>query len=300
MDEQNKKEGKLAIWLGIGAGIILISGKLVLGYLGRSSALIADAIHSATDFVTDIFAFLGLHFAFKKEDHNHPFGHGKIDSMMSILIGISMILAGVWLGYEAVLNLLRGEFERPNHLALLGAAASVIIKELLFRYTLVVGKKLKNQSLIANAWHHRSDVYSSIAVLIAVVPAIIFPELAFFDPLAAIIVSLMIAKAGYDVVYPAFLSTIDTGPDEKMVKDIRDLAFSVEGVHDVHDIRGRYYSSLLYLELHLVVDPEITVADGHLISVNVSNIIKESVEDILDVIIHVDPDDSQWNKPKFR
>ena len=299
MEKIKKRKGNLAVWLGIIAGIFLIGGKLVLGILGRSQALIADAIHSVTDFITDIFAFLGLHFAFKKEDSNHPFGHGKIDSMMSILIGVSMLLAGIWLGYDAVMKLIKGEMMVPNQLALFGAIGSIVIKETLFRYTLKVGKEIKNQSLVANAWHHRSDVYSSVAVVVGIVPALISPELAFCDSLAAVVVSIMIVKAGYDVVRPAFLSTIDTGPNQEIVKQIQDISMEVEGVIDAHDVRGRYYSDQLYLELHIVVDPQITVAEGHLIAVKVVDTIKEKMDNILDVIIHVDPDDSEWNQPRF-
>jgi cation diffusion facilitator family transporter len=295
MDEHvlNKKAGRRTIWASVLLGVLLIATKLTLGILGRSQALVADAIHSVTDFITDVFAFFGLMYAFKAEDRDHPFGHGKIDTLMSLLIGIAMLLAGLWLGFDAARTAFGGHATAPTWLALAGAVLSILIKEGLFQYTIRVGSRIDNQSLVANAWHHRSDALSSVAVVLGVIPALINPAWAVFDALAALIVAAMIFKFGLDVVVPAFRSASDAAPSTEKLREIEQVAYSIDGVRNAHDIRARYYSNRLYVEIHIIVDPEITVAAGHEISRAVRHAINTQVSNILDVIVHLDPDDPE-------
>lgn len=293
----DEKSGRMTVWVSIAVNVFLIIIKFAVGIIARSQALIADAIHSFTDFVTDIMSFFGLKYAFKGEDHDHPFGHGKIDNLMSLLIGVALTLAGLWLGTNAILSLIHGGFESPSYVALIGALLSIIVKESLFHYQYRVGKRIGNQSLIANAWHHRSDVISSSAVLIGLIPAVISPGLAYFDALAAIVVSVFIVKIGCDIMIPAFRSASDAGPEKNEIEEIERVAASINGVRNAHDVRARYYSSKLYVEVHVVVDPEITVEAGHEIAVAVRKKIRHEVKNILDVMVHIDPDIKEWREP---
>jgi cation diffusion facilitator family transporter len=289
MNDKHYKAGKRNIQVGIALGAFLIIMKATLGFWGRSHALIADAVHSITDLVSDAFAFFGVKFAFMGIDDNHPFGHGKIDTLMSLFIGISMVLAGLWLGFENIITLVYGETKHPNILALIGALASVIVKELLYRYTHRVGTKIGSKSLIANAKHHRTDAFSSLAVVFAIIPALLNPELAFLDSIAAIVVAIMIVKVGIDVSVPAFMAASDASPEPEDIARITTVAESVDGVLDAHDIKARFYSSKLYAEIHIVVDPEITVRQGHQIAENTRTTICQQIPEVIDIIVHVDP-----------
>lgn len=291
MAQSSRKTGTITVWVGVVCGLILIAVKILLGIIGKSHALIADAFHSISDFLTDILAFFGVLYAFKGEDKDHPFGHGKIDTLMSLLIGIVMVLTGIWLGYEAATNIITGDLSRPNVWALMGAVISILVKEALFRYTHYVGIKIGNQSLIANAYHHRSDVLSSLAVVVGVIPAVINPDWAVFDALAVIVVAGMIAKMGFEVVIPAFRHASDAAPSDEQIEEIKRVAASVEGARNPHDIKARFYSNKLYTEVHIAVDPNITVQKGHEIADMVRDKIMAEIDDILGVIVHVDPDD---------
>jgi cation diffusion facilitator family transporter len=160
-----------------------------------------------------------------------------------------------------------------------------------------VGRRIGNQSLIANAWHHRSDALSSVAVLCGLVPAIYVTSLAILDPIAAALVSLFIIKVGFDIVVPAFRQASDASPSAETITEIQRTAASVDGVRDAHDIRARFYSSRIYAEVHIVVDPLMTVADAHEIGVAVRKKIRAEVKNMLDVIVHIDPDDGTSNIP---
>jgi len=283
--------GRLTILASLIGGIVLVALKFTLGIMGRSQALIADGIHSITDLASDVLAFFGLTYAFKEADENHPFGHGKIDTLMSMLIGAIMIMAGMWIIVENIQGLVLGEFVAPTYLALFGALASILIKEALFQYTYRVGRRIRNQSITANAWHHRSDAISSVAAVCGIVPALINPDLFYFDIVAAIAVAVLIIKLGSDIVIPAFTSASDISPDDERIAEIAELVNQVEGVESVHDIKARYYAEQLYVELHVVVNGDLSVRQGHSIAVAVRNKLIAGDESIMDAMVHIDPHD---------
>ncbi len=287
------RAGRIALWFGVIGNALLIAVKTVLGVVGRSQALIADAVHSFTDFATDIMAFAGLKYAVKGKDKDHPFGHGKIETLMTLLIGLTLVLVGIWIGYSAAVSVFSGSLESPTYVALIGALISIAVKEWMYQYTVRVGRRIKSNVLVANAWHHRSDAFSSIAAALGIGGALIHPSLIFLDPLAALLVALFIIKVGFDIIIPAFQSAADAAPEQSKLDEIRAAAESVEGVRDAHDTKARQYASKLYVEIHIVVDPGISVAEGHSIADSVRDAILNGVEDILEVIVHVDPDKSQ-------
>lgn len=287
------RAGRIALWFGVIGNALLIVVKTVLGVVGRSQALIADAVHSVTDFATDIMAFAGLKYAEKGKDKDHPFGHGKIETLMTLLIGITLVLVGVWIGYSAAVSVFFGSLESPTYVALIGALISIAVKEWMYQYTVRVGRRIKSNVLIANAWHHRSDAVTSVAAAVGIGGALLHPSLSFLDPLAALLVALFIIKVGFDIIIPAFQSAADAAPEQSKLDEIRATAESVDGVRDAHDTKARQYASKLHVEIHIVVDPGISVAEGHSIADSVRDAILNGVEDILEVIVHVDPDKSQ-------
>ena len=298
MREEKKGSGFFVLWVGVIANALLIAVKFLLGLIGRSQALIADAVHSVTDFATDVMAFAGHSYSLKGSDEDHPFGHGKIETLMSLFIGLVLVGAGVWLGFSAVTTITAGEYVQPNLFALIGAFVSILVKEWMYRYTVLVGRRIKSQVLIANAWHHRSDAFSSVAVVIGVGAALVNPAWSVADALAALIVCFLIIKVGLDIVVPAFRSAADAAPDDERLRSIADVVESVDGVRSAHDIRARSYSHLLYVEVHVVVDPNISVSAGHKIAKEVRTRIKRSLPDILDVIVHIDPDEESAPLPE--
>ncbi|HUX05712.1 MAG TPA: cation diffusion facilitator family transporter [Acidobacteriota bacterium] len=297
MDQDHKSKGsragRIALWFGIIGNALLIVAKAFLGVVGRSQALIADAVHSFTDFATDILAFAGLKYAEKGEDEDHPFGHGKIETLMTLLIGLTLVAVGIWIGYTAAASMMAGSLQGPTYVALIGALVSIAVKEWMYQYTVRVGRRIKSNVLVANAWHHRSDAFSSIAAALGIGGALIHPSLIFLDPLAALLVAGFIVKVGFDIIVPAFQTAADAAPEQSRLDEIQAVAESVEGVRNTHDLKARQYASKLHVEIHIVVDPGIPVVNGHMIANSVRDAILNGVEDILEVIVHVDPDKTQ-------
>jgi cation diffusion facilitator family transporter len=298
MRKEEYRSGIICLWLGLLGNALMIVVKFFLGVVGRSQALFADAVHSLSDFGTDLLAFTGLRYLTKGSDRDHPFGHGKIETLMSMLIGIALIMVGLWIGYQAAESLVLSRPSSPNLYALYGAALSIVVKEWMYQYTVRVGRRIKSQVLVANAWHHRSDALSSIAALIGIGAAVINPAWSFMDAVAALFVALLIVKVGFDITVPAFQAAADAAPTQERIRQITEVAEAVPGVRSAHDIRARSYSNQLYVELHAVVDPSITVSAGHKIADEIRAKIMEKIPDILDVIIHIDPDEGSSALPR--
>ena len=276
-------------WIGLLTNIGLSGLKFAAGYFGRSQALIADAVHSLTDATTDIAVIAGSHYWSRPPDECHPYGHRRLETLVTVFIGIMLAAAGVGIGWESLSTLHEKNAGPPGWSAFFAALASIITKEILYRWTAGVGKKIKSPALVANAWHHRTDAVSSLPVLIAVGGALLFPSWSFLDRLGAVIVSLFILHAALKIIWPAISELIDAGAPEEVQKKIADITCRTEGVLGVHDIRSRYISSSIQIDLHIVVDGEISVREGHTIADAVENNIIAGIPDVLGVVVHVDP-----------
>ncbi len=285
-----------SILLGVG----LFAVKMFGGIVGKSQAVIADAVHSLSDLITDFAVFIGFKFWSNPPDKNHPYGHGKIEALVTIIIGAFLVAVALGMGLSAIDKIGAGEVASPDWTAFAVAVVSVISKEFFYRYTIVVGRRIKSRALIANAWHHRTDALGSIPVAVAVAVAAFYPELAFLDLIAAIIVSVFILAAAWNIMKPAFEEIIDTGLPESTLEEIAKIADSVEGVIDAHDIRSRKVGAGFQLDLHLDVPHDLSVFEGHEIAENVRIKLEDKYEDLLSVLIHVDPfmpeDDKEKNK----
>ena len=209
---EDGREGRRVTWIGVGANALLIVVKFVAGVLGHSQALIADAVHSVSDFFTDAVVLLGLWYGRRPPDEDHHFGHARIETMASAVVGFSLITVALYLGYRSAMNIYLHGNMHPTYPALIGAAVSIAVKEALYQYTAIVGKRIRSEAVIANAWHHRSDALSSVAVLIGVGGAVINPGWYILDAYAALLVSFFIAKVGIDVLWKALREMADTAP----------------------------------------------------------------------------------------
>ena len=278
-------------WIGLLINITLACIKFAAGYFGRSQALIADAIHSLTDTTTDVAVIAGSHFWSRPPDESHPYGHRRLETLVTVFIGLMLAAAGIGIGWDAVSTLREKDSTPPGWIALLAAMVSILTKEILYRWTAVVGKKIRSPALAANAWHHRTDAISSIPVLIAVGGALIFPSWSFLDLVGAVVVSIFIMHAAMKIIWPGISELIDAGAPKDIQKKITDIACINPGVQEVHKVRTRYISTSILVDLHLVVDGSISVREGHAIADEVENQIINSISNVLGVVIHVDPSD---------
>lgn len=282
-------EVRRVTWLGLGWNAALSLAKFVVGILGNSQALIADAIHSVSDFITDIAVIIGSRFWNSPPDADHPYGHRRFETLISICIGFAVALVGVGIGFNAVGNLLNGGNSKPEVIVAFMAFVSIVIKEILFRYTRKAGRKIRSQVLEANAWHHRSDSFSSIPVLVAVCAAILFPQLWFADAVGAIIVSFFILHSAYEIAWPGMLQLADRGAGLEISDKLKKIALSHEKVISLHGFRSRYVGSDLHVDVHIVVDNQMTLKAAHDVAEEVEEMLIDSDEHVVDALVHIDP-----------
>jgi len=288
-DASREKIVRKVTWVGLFVNLFLAGFKFIAGIFGRSQALVADAIHSLTDLTTDIAVIAGSHYWSLPPDDDHPYGHKRLETLVTVFIGIVLAAAGIGIGWKAISTLQQKDAAPPGWIAVLAALTSIICKEAIYRWTAATGKRVKSPALAANAWHHRTDAISSVPVLIAVGGAKAFPSWSFLDHLGAAVVSVFILHASIKIIWPAVSELIDAGAPSETRKKIRAMALKNEGVLQVHDIRTRYISSSIQVDLHIVVAGSITVRAGHVIADDVRNRIIAEMPEVLDVIVHVDP-----------
>ncbi|TVM36635.1 cation diffusion facilitator family transporter [Oceanidesulfovibrio marinus] len=276
-------------WIGLAVNFILTLLKAVAGYLGGSNAVIADAVHSLSDMVTDVALVIGAGFWSAPPDENHPHGHRRVETLVTAGIGVVVGLAAVSIGWEAIISLMRGGQHAPCWIAFVAAAASIVAKEWLYRWTRKRGEELDSPAVIANAWHHRTDALSSVPPAIAVAAASAFPSLAILDSIAALLVAAFVLKAAWTISKPALAELTDMGAPDTKVREIQDVCLGTPGVMDCHAVRSRYLGSQLQVDLHILVDPSISVSKGHAIAHEAKNTLLERDPRIYDVTIHVEP-----------
>jgi cation diffusion facilitator family transporter len=277
------------------AGLIvnfLLAGlKLGLGLLGRSQAVVADAVHSLSDMGTDLLVLIGLRFWSAPADEKHPYGHQRIETFVTLLISVLLASVAVGLGWHAIHRLGEPAKCSPLSIAVLGPLVSIVAKEILFRRTRAIGRRIHSSALIANAWHHRSDALSSIPALVAVTAASLSPKWAFLDPVGALIVALLILKVAWDIAYPALSELTERGADDEEVQTIANLTRSVDGVCSVHKIRTRRLGAGWFVDLHVNVDGDQSVRQGHDIATNVQRLLLEDGPSVIDVTVHIEPEE---------
>jgi cation diffusion facilitator family transporter len=299
-DGTKEKIIRKVTWIGLFVNLFLAGIKFTAGILGKSQALVADAIHSLTDLTTDIAVIAGSHYWERPPDEDHPYGHKRLETLVTVFIGLMLVAAGLGIGWKAVSTLQHNGTSPPGWIALLAALVSIICKEAIYRWTARTGKRLKSAALAANAWHHRTDALSSLPVLVAVGGARVFPSWSFLDRVGAVVVSIFIIHASIKIVVPALSELIDAGAPAGTRKKIGELAHENGSVLQVHKVRTRYISTSIVVELHIVVQGSLTVRQGHDIADDVKDRIIAGIPEILDVIVHVDPADKPLAEEETR
>ncbi len=278
----------MTLW-GLGVNLGLSAVKFVFGFLGSSQALVADAVHSLSDSSTDVAVLIGASFWTAPADADHPYGHGRIETLITCAIGILLGGVGVGLAFGAIWSLHRESAATPAWSAFATACVCMVAKEMLYRWTVHAGRRIRSSALIANAWHHRSDALSSLPVAIAVLGTRIWPAWVFLDQIAAVIVSVLILHAAWTIVGPALRELIDAGAAKEQRKAILGLASRTHGVRAVHKLRTRYIGLGLQVDLHVLVEPELSVRQGHEIAGVVKQRLLQQGPNVVDVLVHVEP-----------
>ena len=278
---------------GLVANLLLATLKFVVGTLTRSQALVADAAHSASDLATDVAILAGSHFWNAPPDANHPHGHRRIETLVSLGIGLAVVAVGVGLALEALRALWTARTTAPavppSLPVALCALASLAVKEALFHFTRHAARVVRSPALEANAWHHRSDAISSIPVLLAALLSQFFPSFPHFDTLGALIVSVLIIRSGLTIVRPELGEAADEGAPPETVRQLLELANAVPGVLSIHDFRTRRIGSDLQVTLHIVVNPDLTLHEAHDLSERVEHVLLSANLHVIDALVHVDP-----------
>jgi len=293
MNETVKTIRKVTI-IGIWINAILVVLKLVFGYSGDSDALVADGYHSMSDFITDFIVIAFVAASYKKADLEHPYGHGKFETIATVLIGLILFGVGLFIGYEGCSTLvgsLNGEIlPRPDTLTLYIAIASIALKEFCYRYTYRYGKKLNSPALMANAWHHRSDAISSIATLAGVSFAIFMgEEWRIMDPIASIIIALMICMSAVRIARPSVNELLEASLPEESIKRMNEIITAVPGVMQTHNLRSRRNGHSCIVDVNIHVDPDITVREGHAIATEIERRLEQEFGNDIITYVHIEP-----------
>ena len=292
-DDKNKYGEKVCFHILI-LNIFLSIIKLIAGILGNSVALIADAFHSMTDVVTTVCVIVCLRISRQPPDREHPYGHGKIESIAAKIISLVLIVVGAVMLFAATRKVLSGNLLIPTEIAIWAAILSIIVKEFSYRYTVTAANKIQSTVLAADAWHHRTDALSSVAALFGIVGARLgYPVL---DPIMAGVVSIFIMWAGFKLLRESIDELMDTIPDKKIPQKITELALGIPGVKSVRNIKIRKYGIFLVVDCVIVVDPQITVDEGHNLATLVKERIMEAKDNIKEVFIHVSPNEKVYDE----
>ena len=281
-------------WIGSIVNFLLLVFKFVVGIIGHSSALVADAVHSLSDFVTDIIVIVFVKISGKPEDDDHRYGHGKYETLATALIGLALFAVGIGLlvsGASKVAEALGGAvLPAPSMIALVVAAVSIVSKEILYRYTVRVGRNLNSQAVIANAWHHRSDAFSSIGTLIGIGGAIFLGEKwRILDPIAAIVVSAFIIKVAIDLIKPCVDELLERSLPAETEKQILDIIASYPEVSSPHHLRTRKIGNHIAIEVHLRMDGNVTLENAHASATLIEKRLRDEFGPDTHVGIHMEP-----------
>ena len=297
--EQNTRyqEVKKVTLVGAVVNSLLAIVKITLGFIGQSQALIADGVHSLADLISDIIVVIAAKHGSRQADDDHPYGHGRFETVVEVGLGLFLIAVAVGIMIDASGRIFEPDrLMSPTWYALIAAVFSIVANEGLFQYTIAVARKIKSNLLKANAWHHRTDAISSVIALIGIAGTMAgFPLL---DAIAAIGVSILIAKVGWDIAYSSLKELVDTALDAEKVEQIREVILNVDGVKAVHSLRTRSMGAHALVDVHiLVVNSHISVSEGHQISERVLKQLKERVDEVADVTVHIDPEDDEVSAP---
>lgn len=289
-------QARFATVSGAVKNITLAVLKIIFGITGHSHALFADGVHSLSDLLIDVMVLVASRFGSKAADSDHPYGHGRIETAVTLLLAFVLAAAGVGIIVDAGFEIYGSRTPvQPDFYVIYVAAFSVLLNEILYFYTRRTGERIRSTLLITNAWHHRSDSASSLVVLIGVVCA--WLGMKTFDAIAAVIVGLMIIKMAWQFGWNSIRELVDTGLDDDTLEKIQNIITSVPGVRHVHQLRTRSVGGQIFLDVHIQVDSKISVSEGHHIGQQVHFDVQEAMPMVADVTVHIDPEDDEVSAP---
>ncbi len=274
--------------LSVFVNIALAVSKLVIGLLFGSLAVVADAVHSVSDIVTDVAVFIGVHFGSKEPDSEHPYGHGRMETFSSIFVAMALLAVGAAMVFYAALNIAKEKVLQPNASLYIVTIASIVFKELLYQMTRRVAVKTNSSATYANAWHHRSDALSSVAVLIGII-ALKF-GFHYGDQVAAIAVGIMIILVAVNVIGSSISELAESSVDEGTVEHIKQIIKANSQIRQYHHLRTRTIGREVFLDLHILVDPDLSISSAHEISEKLETTLHEQISRPVNIVVHIEPD----------
>mgnify|MGYP000918049985 CR=1 FL=1 len=298
MDNFTKKERERGIYkvtvVGSIINLLLVLGKFTAGILGRSAAMIADAVHSLSDFVTDIIVIVFVKISSKPKDEEHKYGHGKFETLATLMIGFILLLVGAMIAYNGtkdIIAVIKGAtLESPGMIAFWAAIVSIILKEALYRYTVIQGRKLKSDVVVANAWHHRSDALSSIGTAVGIGGAVFLGQKwTVLDPVAAVVVSVFIIRTSVQLMKPAIDELMEKSLSAATESEIREIVGSFDGVSGLHNLYTRKIGNGCAIEFHIRMDGGTTLEETHRKITGIEQKLREQYGPDTHVMIHMEP-----------
>ncbi len=294
--QQRYNDVRKVTLIGSALDFVLGVAKIVVGWFANSQALIADGIHSFSDLLTDFMVLYAAKHAHKEADEVHPYGYGRIETLATVSLGVVLVIIAIGIAYSAIQRLANSHVLMDfTLLALLVALVSVVSKEWIYRYTIAAAKRLRSDMLMANAWHSRSDAFSSIVVLIGISGVMLnYP---YLDAVAAVVVAAMIGHIGFGLIRSSTRELIDTALDPEKIAAIREHIHAVHGVRSAHTLRTRKSAGNAFVDVHIQVDPRLSVSEGHQIGDAVRRRLLQKVDEVTDVTVHIDPENDETGSP---
>lgn len=294
-----RAERGVTLW-GMAVNVALTVGKVAVGIIARSSAIIADGLHSGSDLASDLAVLWSIHAARRPADEDHHYGHARYEAIVSLFVGILLIAAALFVAIEAIVTIGRQHGAIRNWWPLWMALASIALKELLFWWTRAVGRRYRNSAIVANAWHHRSDAFSSIAAAAGIAGALVGgPRWAFLDHLTAVVLAAFLVVIGIRIVRDSLSRLSDRAPGPESVREMQQVICAISGVQGFHAFRARHSGAggLIEMDVHIQVDPAITVLQGHDIANRVESELRRAIPDVTSVVVHIEPGEAEGPDP---
>nr|WP_221301438.1 cation diffusion facilitator family transporter [Methanococcus maripaludis] len=269
------------------ANIALSILKILAGVFGKSSALIADGMHSFSDILSTVVVMLGLKLSEKPADESHPYGHERIEPALTKILAVILLVTALMIFYCGLTTIIGGNYQIPGNITIIAALISIFTKEWMYKYTKKGAEQIESSALLADAWHHRSDAFSSVGTLIGVVGAKLgYPIL---DPIASIVISLFIAKMAFEIYFKALNQLLDRAADSKTIEEIKKIILSVDGVLEIDVLKTRIHSNKIYVDVEISVNKDLSLIEAHNISENVHSQIERKLKRVKHCMVHVNP-----------
>ncbi len=288
--ERTRDQQKATV-VGAIVNVFLALFKIIFGFFSNSQALLIDGVHSFSDLITDLLVIVVTKFSDDEPDKEHPYGHQRFETIGAMVIGAFLIAVAGGIAYNSAERIFSDKLTTPGWSAIFIAILSIVSNEWLYRYTVNIADRTNSSILKANAWHHRTDSLSSIVVMIGLIGA--YAGYNWFDPVAAVIVAVMIAKVGWDLAWNNIQELVDTAPPQDFIDKIEKIISEISEIKDVHKLRCRRAGANILLDLHIQVEPYISVSEGHQIGDCVTHRLLTQIEELIDVTVHVDPEEDE-------